>query len=392
MEPRPRPGEKFLLTTALCALTAFLAFAPDAAEARDRPGTPNNLTSSPCKSSNGSPAVCIEFANTASERVYFESELTINGQLAAERPEADCVERRTPPTKPRICVGGAEVCAIQQARNVQSACHAGRSFNGRRTGDEAEGKTGEFYESDTGRLYVHPEEAFKIVNLDYETEYCVRFRARRVSDQVVSASWSNWSCATTPAEIIKPRVRKPGPPSGLTAEFVPGGKDFRIDPPKILVTWGPGANATSHSITKLTPGRGFVSVTPAQGSDGNANRIVDELTLDEVARAETEGITYQVCAFNEAGRACSEKSSFGNLGGVVGQSKAGKDIYTDQAPGVPAPAPATIPHADDMVAVPDAIKVLVKPGKYPTKQMMRGCDYEPCLSIKRRERFLNKGN
>lgn len=65
------------------ALGTVATISPPAA-ARDRPGTPNEEKAYACGDSlNRLPAVCVEVNNTASEPVYFETEVTLDGEAVA---------------------------------------------------------------------------------------------------------------------------------------------------------------------------------------------------------------------------------------------------------------------------------------------------------------------
>jgi len=365
---------------ALSTIALMAVLAPTASEARDRPGTPNNERAYVCQSFNGSAAVCVNFDNTANEHVFFETEFTGNGVHVSPRPKAECLDRMP---APKNCKSNKLGCAINTIQQMKMACHAGRSFLGRRSGDESWGRTGATNRDDF--FLPYPPEGFRVANLEPGTEYCFRFRARRVSDDVVSQNWSNWACATTPGDAEaepQPQVSRPSPPSAVTAEFVPGGKDYRTHPPKVIVKWRPAKGAETYSIDKmqsgdLKAGGSYEPVTPGKGSDIELMQVFDELTSDETEIIESSGITYRVCAVNAAGKACSQKSTYAMLDGVQDQSHANSDDIATAPPPptqVPPPeksSPAPIPHAEDMVAVPDAIKVLVKPGKFGSKIMTK---------------------
>jgi hypothetical protein len=304
---------------------------------RDRPGTPNNQRASACGQARVE--VCVEFDNTASEPVRFDTELKINdvGVGASGLPEIDC------PSKRRICVGGPAVCGQQGARSIVFGCEAGRRLSQLRgrpggggavgsvqTADNtvARGKTGTTYRADArggGKepaLYVHPPQGFKLVGLSHDTNYCLRFRARRQSDEVVSEQWSNWACARTAAAVERP-VPKPGPPVLVKATYVPGGQDWRTKPPTVVVTWRAAANATSYVVDKIVPSAGPKAVDGAPGAQprkGDAQsgfQQVDVLSEAEVALVTNPGIIYRVCAANKTGSTCGQFSTFGIIDGVV---------------------------------------------------------------------------
>jgi hypothetical protein len=137
-------------------------------EARDRPGTPVETEIWPCPGPGGRIDVCVRWTNTSGmvltplgmrrELVGFEVEMLKNGNKYG--PSVSCLAPE------------------------ESACW-NPAFKG---------------------YYTTPNQSpnstinkvgFKILDADPNTKYCFRLRARRQSDDVVSANWSGTTCVTT---------------------------------------------------------------------------------------------------------------------------------------------------------------------------------------------------
>ena len=143
--------------------------------ARDRPGTPNQLRVTECQHkvirNMTAPTVCIAFYNTAKEDVWFEAELTIDG-------------RQLPV---HVLKAKAECYPIMQDTEGFAVCVAAASVSGYRGVATRRGWQG-----------------IALRHMEYDTEYCLRFRTRAVDTDVVSALWSSWACTTTNAKPRKP--------------------------------------------------------------------------------------------------------------------------------------------------------------------------------------------
>ncbi len=142
----------------MALVAGVFAFAAPAAA--DRPGTPNNVTAHNCSDSIlEKPQVCFEFDNTASETVKIEIRTTRDGPLV--KLESKC----EPST--RCYMENVAYPGISEAERKDNP---GRDMN----------------------LFTH-----RAVNLDYDATYCASFRARRVSDDMVSDIWSAAGCVRT---------------------------------------------------------------------------------------------------------------------------------------------------------------------------------------------------
>ncbi len=355
---------------AVASLAALAGLPSSDVVARDRPGTPNLERAWVCDPRAGSLSVCAIFDNTATERVFFETEFKINGVAPAERPQAICLGR-VPPPKCDLEDKFACPRELERQQAPKTACHAARSFNGRTPGDDVEGRTTGYYRP---KPWLAPvlSEGLQLTHLEHDTEYCFRFRARRTEDAVVSEKWSAWACATTPPVHIAPK--KPGPPSGVTLDYYDTGREripysAEYSYATMIVAWKSGRDAASHRVEVKSAGSRFSRI--AEVRSGERLRVVDKLDIFGKRSYEQFELVYRICAVNESGEACINKTIFAaqsNVGRVQDTTHANSDILAKPKE----PAPRTLPtHADDMMEVPDAIKVLVKPGKFGSKIMAR---------------------
>ncbi len=186
-----------LLVLVIAAVLTLPAHHP---EARDRPGTPNNESAGLDLAHHRLPALKVSFNNTATETVTFWIEWTVNGQ-------------RMPPTFPTR-VGKHNLSCTQF-----DSCD-GLTFVGTHRHTAARGRG---------------EKSFHIWELDYDTEYCFRFKARD-EDGVVSEIWSAWACARTPVRPPAPRA-----PQKLQATFTPATSGRGVPGPgtphRVLLEW-----------------------------------------------------------------------------------------------------------------------------------------------------------
>jgi hypothetical protein len=286
-------------TAALAALVlASVLVTSHAASARDRPGTPNNEKAYTCGDYLAAlPAVCVEFDNTASEKVGFDIEMTVNGEKVSEgRPHATCFGI---PNAPK---SGCINCGIQYQGGPNYNCEAATNFNqgsgsafatGRSRIDQVDGRT------------VLPQ-GFRLNDLEYDTAYCFRFKARRASDGVVSELWSNWACAQT-AESPPP---KPTAPQNLVATYMPGGMDWRKQPPKVSLKWAKGEHTADQTVQKKSKAydpNQFREIVVLKRGEAEFSEIPTEDDVDPNGR--TASILYRVCAVNISGKACSQSAS-----------------------------------------------------------------------------------
>lgn len=252
-----------VLLVALSLLVGF-ALLTQPAMAADRPGTPNDVGLQWCPENNAwSPRVCGRFHNTAPERVFIEMEFTKNGQPA----KADKMS-----------------CGQQNQSPATSVCW-----------------TRAILQEDFDRT---KELRFDVRDLDFDAQYCARFRARRTSDEMVSEKWSAWACAKTPA-------RPAGPPKApqFKIDFTTGSNFCRVQN-VIEITH---TDFEEYSELKTT-------ISSATGPD--SGRTVTEQTAlyykPHIARTGMKPDCFQapldrtwvyveVCSYNVAGKSCSHK-------------------------------------------------------------------------------------
>ncbi|HEX8416880.1 MAG TPA: hypothetical protein VF641_04680 [Methylobacterium sp.] len=136
------------------------------AAARDRPGTPNFVRTFPCKGADAKRAICVSFANTATEVVRIELEATQDGFAVDPRQLGrGCITGDDGRVPPRLCDDGDAIATGRSGHAIRPGARAGPTYGMR----------------------------FNKVTAGWT--YCFRLRARRVDNQVVSDIWSAWSCA-----------------------------------------------------------------------------------------------------------------------------------------------------------------------------------------------------
>jgi hypothetical protein len=243
-----------------CALLAAGLMTATPAEA-DRPGTPTDMSLRPCQSSTQrKPMLCGRFINRADEEVTFEYEFAI---------------KNSSPVK-------AEIYCDPMGATYPNMCFSSVSTK---------------YKGKRDRTLE-----FQIRNLEFNTEYCMRVRARRVSDGMVSGTYSNSSCVRTDPLPIKP------------------------EPPKISVRflgtqYGPNGTMPEklEIISALSGGgaaRGFVVVTNGEDPPNSPHSRPLLHTGDPREKfgvvefpwpAHLRVARVEACVVNLSGRACSTK-------------------------------------------------------------------------------------
>lgn len=286
-------------------LVALLAATQPASA--DRPGTPNNEKAYPCgvpenAVKGGYPNVCVEFNNTASEPVRFDVETTLNGApLAANRPKADCFhDEPIRGKRGQGCIG----CEVGGFHGSIYGCEVATHYNSG-GGPPAVGKTGD---TRSNKSVVLPQ-GFVLRNLEYNSTYCFRLKARRVSDDMVSERWSNRVCATTgqPSKPVKPSA-----PINVAADFVRGGPTSS----KVIVKWKvhqPHYSTEVHVYKKYydEPDSEYVEVTN-EDRNSAVDTLVDIMTKDELrsgGSTRIPSIHYKVCLQKTGGTACARPVS-----------------------------------------------------------------------------------
>lgn len=247
--------------TALSLLIGLIALTGPARA--DRPGTPNQVKLNWCPEDNTkAPRVCGGFHNTASERVIIEMEFTKNGQ-PARADKMTCGQADQSPAS-----------AVCWTRMIQEE-----------------------------RFDRSKELRFDIRELDFDTQYCVRFRARRTSDEMVSEIWSAWACARTPARPGIPRAPQ------FKIDFTTNSNFCRVQN-VIEITHTGFEDYNEHQTT----------ISDATGPD-SGNRVTEQSALYYKPHIVKNGmkpdcfqvplehtwVYVEVCALNVAGRTCSHK-------------------------------------------------------------------------------------
>ncbi|MEP7301857.1 MAG: hypothetical protein ABI699_10040 [Caldimonas sp.] len=290
----------FRLFLTVAALSALAALAQPAA-ARDRPGTPTAEKAYACGDSlKRQPAICAEVDNTASEPVYFETQVTLAGapvEPGALGGTVDCLTntpRLSDEEKEKYtCSRITGVCEHPPASRLAGShrCEAAKSLSGRsfaRTaGAVATMKTGAF-DREAGRG-VAPQ-GIIIRDVAPLSEYCLRFRTRRVSDQVVSAQWSNWACAQ--ARSLPARPTAPYKPSAtFVAASWAGNSDSKPLPNRVILRWEAGLRVGWYVVR----GKRF---------DLREAKYQETIEVPAPVLA-AGGETVEFCAHNISGKACT---------------------------------------------------------------------------------------
>jgi hypothetical protein len=262
----------------LPAVFAGLALTQPAV-ARDRPGTPNQQSLTVCNwlPFNYRPLLCGIFHNTASENVRFEMEVTRNGAP--------------------FTIGPATMtCNPNGGHKIPGG-------NGTYAQDEICWHPAEAYQRDKDVAHGGIDWPYTFVNpADFNTAYCVRFRARRTSDQVVSELWSNWACTKTPAQPSAPSL----PAFSTTFQ----GSQMQSKP----------VNAAPGQTVQLLPQQMEVSATSMVGMTDYVITVTQLGTANKFSGHSTDGtywykvdpqygaVNVEVCANNASGRACNTKT------------------------------------------------------------------------------------
>jgi hypothetical protein len=174
------------LAPVFLALLASL-FLTQPAQARDRPGTPNGGSAGYCANPlREEPAMCVEFRNTATEKVGFLMEWTENGTLMPSD------------------LSGRSECRMRSAQDYD--CRALHNwFNGHTDFKQAD-KFSELINPTTSGKFKDDHnviQGFRLKGLLYDSEYCFRFMAVDMYG-VRSGAWSGFTCARTPSPPGKP--------------------------------------------------------------------------------------------------------------------------------------------------------------------------------------------
>jgi hypothetical protein len=320
------PLPAFRRTVTLASVALALVAIAEHAEARDRPGTPNEVwVGVPERPLDRKPRLLVTFRNTASEKVHFWVEWTHDGEAQPSdfRERASCPG---PGVEVRVC-----------AQPYLFAPGPG-TMRGQPTTDTRE---------HAFALYVN--------DVDFDAEYCFRFMAQD-EDGVISEIWSAWACTRTPAAPAPPG--KPGDPRltllpGKSGEGEVGGPQ----PHRILAEWtGAPGEVASYHVQLLTAG-GWARTSEAVRAD--ASPLETTMTTSELPTL-AKPQRYRVCAENISGVACSDGVSTGEY---AAEQKLDPDLVVKQ----PDPAADTKIDSDLVVAPPAEPVIRPAPQPAPTE-------------------------
>jgi hypothetical protein len=309
-----------LIIAGLTMMAVTMAPTPAVA---DRPGTPNAERAYECwgfytveKQWAQRPAICVEFTNTASELVKFDIGTSLNGATlpnGAMRDKAGCM---VPATTKYTCIAGFNLAGV----NIGT--QTGHPFNwnaltlvvpGVQIGA---GMTYLLGNDEIKRLFTEQKggdiarQGFLVKDLEWDANYCFRFKARRMSDDMVSEQWSNWACAHTSAQPAKPV--KPPPPE---IKFFPaqwdGTSHNKPLPNRIVISPGPGTlppgqrpPVTSATMSvKTIPPQYANQIEIKKGAVGGTFEVPPSL-VNGTTLIPNVGASF--CETNISGTTCSE--------------------------------------------------------------------------------------
>ncbi len=280
-----RRRRRALLWLLPMALAAVALTSP--AEARDRPGTPNQEALYVCDhpAPGFAPVLCATFNNTASETVRFEIETTRNGQPYALDPNTfNCKNVHTRQVF-ATDAGGNQVPTGRYVASGEICYVSGKTYTHRRDTPDP--------------LYV-----FETLPVDWNTQYCMRFRARRASDSVVSERWSNFACQNVPPQPAAPTrpdfsfafagSQMYGQSSGAGAK---PGQTAQVIPAKLIVT--PTVAAEGAILYRVT-------LDGAQMQEWRPSAAPAPHTFNIPGSAQT--VSVELCGYNFTGHRCMART------------------------------------------------------------------------------------
>jgi hypothetical protein len=240
---------------------------------QDRPGTPGDVAVWHCsKQEQTPPKICVSFRNTATEPVGFWFEWTRNGEKL-----------------PSTLKGYDAFCRAGVYNCDAVAWFGGPSrYQPKRT-SEREWPMG-----------------FTLQELDYDTEFCFRFKAVN-EDGVVSENWSKWVCANTGPVPVIPAA--PKIPLVTLMQATSGRRTVgEGTPAKLLVEWEKVASDTVgwYEIEReynLGTGNVLPETTTRHEAD-KPTEVVLTLSTEQAVTPDSK-FRVRVCAVNPAMRKCS---------------------------------------------------------------------------------------
>ena len=288
-----------MLMPALVMLLASLLL-PATAQARDRPGTPNGGFTGYCANAlSEEPAMCVEFRNTATEKVGFLMEWTENGALMPSD------------------LSGRSECRMHSAQEYD--CRALHHWFSGHTDFEQADKLSELINPTTSGKFKSDRnvvQGFRLKGLLYDTEYCFHFMAVDLYG-VRSGAWSGFTCARTPSPPGKPAAASTPKVTGIqptSGEGVVGnGTPFQL-----LVEWtGPQVGAENvgwYSIELLRNSK-WIAV-PFKSEPNRVNSATNFEALVEAAYLDSPGQRQaaRVCSQNVQQKTCSREGWYYTFG------------------------------------------------------------------------------
>jgi len=288
------------------------------------------------------------FHNTATEIVKIEMEMTRNGApFSYDSNGINCSNlavRKVQNTIPNPTKGEAPIPVDGVHDIPEAVCYIPYETYGRKKDDP-----------DYAYMFsLGPDVS------DFGTQYCARFRARRVTDQVVSENWSNYACYQTPAKPPLP----PRPDFGVTFSgsqaYLPGtqsqsdatlGQSAKLIPSTVTITSG----LNPHNITEYH----FSEPTCRCLKAPNNPNVLDFLTWpsddggSDAAHTVTvpitpaqDRLTFNLCAENYSGKTCTMKTySTLTQSQVIAFTPKASDLRLPLKTPPPSPSPSPPPFA-----------------------------------------------
>ncbi len=277
------------------ALAMFGAIGPAVA---DRPGTPTSLTVFDCGMqifADNAANVCGTFKSAGTEEVTYESQITENGRPAGPGIAMDCPPRPFQIPHPACVLSGTK--------------------------------------------HEYQLVDFMLRHAKFDTTYCIAFRARRVSDQMVSQEWTSSVCAHTAPPPPPP------PKPKISVQYFTSTVLGNVGPPQVDITFSPVPAWTDRENDYiqgdgLRYGQPNFPITevgqPSQASFGVKVPLHLVYTVPKYPSADST-LTIHVCDKNVSGEACSTRIINATKQQDVSIDGALPIKITGRAPGQPLP-------------------------------------------------------
>lgn len=169
------------------------------------------------------------------------------------------------------------------------------------------------------RVRDSDQQAFLMRDMEFDTEYCFRFR-------VEESPWTQWTCARTPPAPAPPL--EPQPPI-VTAELADSGKGKvgGATPNRFLVEWegGPGERQVVYYVIEWSRKYDRWSADPSQKRYFRGEPHEGFVVLPyEAAESPDTYYLFRVCAQNIGGRTCSAASRTLGAAVIKGQAESNR--------------------------------------------------------------------